>query len=430
MLLGGVMDLTARNACAQLLMRYVPQSVPGYELDPALAVLQNGGPDYRSQGVRLGDFIIRPGIDESVGYNDNPLGLIDARSSPVLESAGSISVNSDWSRDRIGASVSVDDLRYTALPIGDQTSYSAFTGGSLDIGRDSLDISGGRVSNYIAPTDVLSQGLATPIPFTSNDLRLAYTAPFNRLTLTPSIEFTTYNFGHPSNGLDYVDESVVDKDQLAAGISASYELSPGHKLVAAFLQTNAYLLHRGPGDPASQYDDSLVLAGVDYDTHGLFRYDVLIGYEIRSFSGSVQSARQTPAVEISVTWRPSMLTTINVAGVRHLTDASAFEANNLVYNEGKVVLYHELYRNVILNSAIDVQTTDGSAVDGGGRTSLTAGAGAAYLLDRHLRLDLDYHFTQGSGFTAVTGAYGMNSGPAVSRNFQSNLLQCTLHLGF
>ena len=70
-------------------------------------------------------------------------------------------------------------------------------------------------------------------------------------------------------------------------------------------------------------------------------------------------------------------------------------------------------------------------MDGGGRTSLTAGAGATYLLNRNVRLDLDYHFMQGSGFTTVTGGNGVNGGtPAVSRNFQSNLLQCTVHLGF
>jgi hypothetical protein len=429
-LLAGLAGLTAHPARAQLLMRYLPQSVPGYQLDPALAVLQNGGPDYRSQGVRVGDFIVRPGIAETFGFNDNPLGLVDARSSLVIGSAGSLSLNSDWSRDSIGASLSVDDLRYTALPIGDQTSYSAFTGGRIDIGRDSLDISGGRVSTYIAPTDVLSQGLAAPIPFSSNDLRIAYTAPFSRLTLTPSLDFTTYQFGQPASGADGVDEGMLDNDQIAAGIAASYELSPGHNLVAAFLQTNAYLLHRPAGNTLSHYDDNLLLAGLDYDTYAAFRYDVLLGYEIRSFSGGVQSDRQTPAAEISVTWRPSMLTTINASGIRHLSDASAFVANNLVYNEGKVDLYHELYRNVILNGDVDFQSTNGSPADGGNRTSLSAGAGATYLLNRQVRLDLAYQFSQGSGFTSFAGILGANTTQAANRNFQSNLLQWTVHFGF
>ncbi len=430
-LLAGVTGLTLfpqQHASGQLLMRYLPQSVPGYQLDPALAVLQNGGPDYRSSGVRIGDVIIRPEIDETVGYNDNPLGLVDARSSPVLGSSGSISLNSDWSRDSLGASLRVDDLRYTALSIGDQTSYSAFVGGRLDIDRDSLDISGGRVSTYIAPTDVLSQGQAAPVPFRSNDLRVAYTTPIDRLTLTPSIDFTTYAFGHP-HGED-VGETSLDRDQIAAGLAASYELSPGHNVVGAVVQTNASLLHRTAGDPARQYNDSLVLGGLDYDTRGAFRYDVLLGYEVRDFSGGSQSERQTPAAEISVTWRPSTLTTINASGIRHLTDASASFANDLVYNEGKIVLYHELYRNVILTGDIDVQSTEGGRSDGGGRTALGAGGGATYLLDRNIRLDLEYQFAQGSGFTSFAGGGEVASKQDVSGTFRVNLLQWTVHLGF
>ena len=430
LLLAGAALLTAHSARAQLLMRYLPQSVPGYLLDPALGVLQNGGPDYRSQGIRVGDFIIRPSIDETFGFNDNPLGLVAARSSPVIGSAGSVSVNSDWSRDSIAASLSANDLRYTALPLGDQTGYTAFAGGGIDLGRDRLDISGGHVSTYIAPTDVLSLGLAAPIPFSTNDARIAYTAPLARVSLAPSLDFTSYHFGQPSGGAGDFNETGQDKDQIAAGITASYALSQGHNLVAAFLQTNAYLLNRGPGNPLSRYSDTLLLTGLDYDTHAAFRYDVLLGYERRSFSGGALAERQTPAAEISVTWRPTLLTTVNAAGIRHLSDASAFVANDLVYNEGKLAVYHEVSHNVVLNGSVDFQSTAGSANEGGNRTSLTAGSGATYLLNRAMRLDLSYQFMQGSGFTSLPGIIAADSGQATKRSFQSNLIQWTLHFGF
>ena len=424
---------TARDAYCQLLTRYLPQSVPGYALDPTLAVLQNGGPDYTSRGVRLGDFIVRPGIDESVGYNDNPLGLVDARSSPVIGSGGSVAVNSDWSRNSIGASASVDDLHYTALPIANQTSYSVFAGGRLDIGRDSLDLSGGRVSTYLPPTDVFSQGITAPIPFASNDFRVAYSAPFNRLTLTPSLDVTSYRFGQAGSGAEYVDDSVLDKDQVAGGLAATYELSPGHNLVGAFQQTAADSAHRAANEPG-RYNDSLVLAGFDYDTHGAFHYDLLVGYESRSWTGGLQSERQTPAAEVSVTWRPTLLTTINAAGIRHLSDASYAIDDNVVYSEGKVVLYHELYRNVILNGNVDFQSAQASAADGGNRTSLTSGAGATVLLNRNVRLNLGYLFSQGSGYNFadgnLAGYTSQLAAQAGNRNFQSNVVQWSVHFGF
>jgi hypothetical protein len=422
-------SLPAHDAHCQLLTRYLPQSIPGYALDPTLAVLQNGGPDYTSLGIRLGDFVVRPGIDETFGFNDNPLGLIDARSSPVVESGGSVSVNSDWSRDSVNASFNADDLRYTALPIANQTSYSAFGGGRLDIDRDSLDVSGGRVSTYLAPTDVFSQGVTAPVPYNSNDLRVAYTAPFNRLTLTPSLDFTSYNFGRAGSGAVYVNDSVLDNKQLAAGISAAYELSPGHSLVAAFDQTDAHLLNRAIGE-AGGYNDSLVLFGFDYDTHRALRYDVLLGYETRSFSGGMQAARQTPAFEISVTWRPTLLTTINAAGIRHLSDASFDINNDVIYSEGKVVIYHELYRNVILSGNVDFQSAQASAIDGGNRSSFVSGAGATYLLDRNVRLSLGYQFTRATGYELLGGKPTGFMSQTGNRDFQSNLVRLSVHVGF
>ncbi len=425
-----VAALPQHGARGQLLMRYLPQSVPGYQLDPTLAVLQNGGPDYTSTGVRLGSFTIRPGIDETFGYNDNPLGLANARPSAVIGSAGSVAVNSDWSRDSIGASVNVDDLRYPGVPIADQTSYSAFAGGRLDIGRDSLDVSGGHVSTDLGPTDVLSRGFSAPIPYSSDDVRAAYVARFNRLTLTPAVNFTTYSFGHSGSGAAYVDDSVQDNNQVLGGVTAAYELSPGHNIVAAVQETGAFYLHRGAGAPGSHYTDDLFLAGLDYDTQAAFHYDVLAGYETRDSSGGAHPTRQTPAVEVSVTWRPTLLTTLNAAAVRHLSDASYDVTNNLAYSEGKVVLYHELYRNIILNGNVDYQATQGGQDSGGNRNSLTTGAGATYLLNRRVRLNLDYQFAQGSGFQPGFSNSGLNSLQVNNRSFESNLIQWSVHLGF
>ena len=420
----------APQARAQLLLRYLPQSVPGYQLDPTLQVLQNGGPDYRNPGIRVGSFIIHPNVDESFAYNTNPLGFSEPRGSPEIDTGANVSINSDWSRDSIGASASVDDQRYTALPVANQTNYDVFGGGRLDIGRDSLDVSAGYIRNNLGPTDVLTRGLTTPVPYRTFDARIAYSAVLNRWTVVPEIDLTTYRFGTASAGSSFIDDTTLDKNQVAGGLTAKYELSPGRDLVAALQETAAFVLNRPAGQPANRYFDTLALVGLSYDTFAAFRYDILLGWEVREWTGQVQPARQTPSVEASVTWKPTLLTTVNVAAIRHLSDASYDVTNDLAYSEGKITAFHELYRNIIVQGDLDLQATDGDQ-EGGGRLTISSGVGARWLLNPRLRADLFYNYSHGTSSGSQPG-----TGPAYNTSFfnngaySSNSIQLSINIGY
>jgi hypothetical protein len=399
------------QAHAQLLSRYLPQSVPGYEQDPVQAVLQNGGPDYNALGWRVGDVIVRPEVDESVGYNQNPLGLSNGRSSAEIESAASVNANTDWARDRIGISLNVDDQEFPELPIANQRTDSAFAGGRIDIGRDSLDLSVGHVDSDLGPTNVLTAGLVAPVPYESNDVRAAYNMLFNRLTVTPNIDFTTYRFGSARGDGGEVEDSGLDKNQVVGGATANYAFSEGRSAVFVWDETSADFINRGAGAPNPNYLDTVALAGLDYDTQSFFRYDVLVGYERRDFSGSGIHAISVPVVEASITYLPTLLTTLKAVAIRHLSDASYNVSENLTYTEGVLRVDHALRRNVLLNARVDAAYTDADATNAA-HFQLSAGFGATWLLSRRVRLSADYTFSHGSssglaGTVSGIGAIGI-----------------------
>ncbi len=427
---------TSAPARAQLLQRYLPNSVPAYQLDPALAILENGGPDYRSAGARFGDIIVRPSVDETFGFNDNPLGLVNARSSAQIESSASLSANSDWSRDSIGASVSIDDLRYLNLPIANQTNSTAFVGGSLDVGRDSFSFGAGHVSGNLGPTDVLTDGLGAPVPYQSNDVRLAYNAVFNRLAVSPELDLTSYRFGRSAAGTFITDDTGLDKNQIEGGLTATYDLSAGHKLVFVWNETSAFFQHRQLGQPNANYLDTLAAIGFDYDTHAFFRYDLLLGYEERHFSSNTIAALNEPVIEASVTWTPTRLTTLSAAVVRHLSDASYNVATNLAYTEGKLIIDHEYRRDVILNGTIDVETSD-AGQGSFSRQQYTGSIGATWLLNRYARLSTSYSYTHGTGGSSsltITGTQSavssnnLDANSLSSGSYDGNVIEVAVHL--
>src|SRR5690348_11449671 len=97
---------------AQLLADYFPEGVPGYGTAPGVTVASRARPDYDPPGVRVDSFVLHPGMDESLGYNNNLLGGTNSPGSWVIGTRPSLLVNSDWSRDSLGGYFGLDDERY------------------------------------------------------------------------------------------------------------------------------------------------------------------------------------------------------------------------------------------------------------------------------------------------------------------------------
>ncbi len=71
----------AQLADRYMLDNYFPSGIPGYGAEPGTTVLSRARPFYEPLGVRVGDFIIRPEVSESLGYNNNVTGLTPSQGS-------------------------------------------------------------------------------------------------------------------------------------------------------------------------------------------------------------------------------------------------------------------------------------------------------------------------------------------------------------
>ena len=126
---------------AELLSSYFPAGVPGYGTAPGVTVASRERPDFDPLGTRIGDFIVRPQIEEGLGYDDNVFGSSGNRlGSWIIGTHPSLLVNSDWSRDSIGGYIGADDLRYLDQPQQSRTDWTASLGGTLAVGRDQLTL--------------------------------------------------------------------------------------------------------------------------------------------------------------------------------------------------------------------------------------------------------------------------------------------------
>ena len=297
---------------AELLSSYFPTGVPGYGTAPGVTVASRERPDFDPSGVRLGSFVLHPLWEEGLGYDDNVFGSSDGqRGSWVVGSHPSLLVGSDWSRNSLGGYVGVDDLRYLDQPRQSRTNWTAALGGAVAVGRDQLTVSVAHLSLHQARTELDALPSDTPVAYQVNDVRAGYTIALDRLSLTPSLAFTTYRYDATTILGVPASQAYRDRDVMQAAVTTRYELSPQRDLLLVTRALNVHYVGRRLALPTRDSTGYQVLVGFADDSDAVWRYRVLLGWEARSFRAPQFSTHQAPIAEAAVIWSPSGMTTVN-----------------------------------------------------------------------------------------------------------------------
>ncbi len=398
-------------AQAQLLSRFIPDYAPGLTDNPEdpQARVQ---PEYRSDGVRAGSFVIRPHLSESLGYDSNVDGVAGGRASPSLDTQAEIDAQSDWSRNSLGAQLSVNDQRYLGRPVQDFTDWSADVSGTYDVGLDQVSGSYQHLNVVQTPRD-LGAVLSVPVPFQVDDVKLG-TALLTRgrLSFVPDLDVVSYRFGN-SAGLG----STVGGANATYGqtwqsrlvyqgeVTTRYELSP---------RRNVLLVLRGTAvgftaHPAAVGDRNsvggAVLAGLDTSGSGVFRYRALIGYQERNYASARYATIRSPIIEASVTWTPRLSTTVAAVVRREIDDSTDVNFAAATTTSLQLNVAHELRRNIVLTGFGGYQRAEfdsnsqlaSQAAVASTQNIYSAGLGATWFVDRRTRLGVSYQFVDRRG---------------------------------
>jgi hypothetical protein len=411
----GITLAWASPAQAQFINQYFPPGVPGYEREPGVTVASRLRPAYDPLGVRLGAFTLQPQLTEGIGYTSNAAGLSHSPGSFFLNTAPSLTLNSDWSRDRLGAAFTLDDRRYFDAPAQNYTDWTATIGGGYTIGRHDLTVGYSHLLLHEEPSQIGSVPSTTPIPYSVDDLRGSYTFEQGRFSFTPTFDVQRYQFGDSTTFGASQSQNSQNRVVLTGGLETNYALSDQRSLVFVVQGIDSRFTEEPPGQPTNSAKSFLALGGIDYQTNGVWRYRLLLGVETRIFDSSRYSTHTAPIAEGSVIWTPTGLTTVTGALSRTIEDPASSGAGAYTYTRAALVGDHEYLRNVLLQGRVGFQAAE--YLNGGGtQTNFTVGAGVKWLLNRNVQLSLDYSYTSPTGtgsasaITRAPAAFGTFSG--------------------
>jgi hypothetical protein len=413
---------------AQVSVTTFPSGFSGYDQQLGVTVLSRLRPEYEPPGIQLGGFVIRPEVDQSIFDNSNVNGTANGVGSWGSQTAASVSAQSNWSRNSLAATVGVDHYQYFQLPTDNYTDWNVGIQGGYTIGESQLTAAYSHQSFHELGNQIGTVQSSTPVLDQTDTAQLYYTFNFGRVAVTPTISFSSYQYGPASVQGGTLNQDFLNRNVVAGGATARYSLNDqsGLLLVARGVQSN----YTQPlaGQPSNNSTSFLLMTGIDYQAAGVWRYSLLAGVEVRSFAASEFATRTAPIVAASAIWTPTGVLTVSGVLSRSIEDPESGGTNGFILSQGHLVVDYELTRSILLQGRGGFQYAQ--YLGAGDQTNYTFGAGVTWLLNRKLRLALDDDYTKQSGLGSLNQVLTPIEGSFQSGQYSQNLLALTLRVAF
>jgi hypothetical protein len=399
LLLGSGLAL-AQTASEQLVRDQLAVAHP--RLDRGETVTNRQRPELDPLGMRAGSFLIYPRLGLQEAYNNNIFAAeSDEQGDFITLVRPQLDVRSDWTNHAVDLHAGATIGRHADEMDEDFNDFSVGASGRLDItGRSNLrgDVSYNQLhEGRGSPDDVRRQGGSPPVEptvFKVGSAFLTYTQWLGRflLELDGAADRLDYDNVRREDGA-IINNDDRDRTLVAGGSKLGYEFLPGY---TAFL--------RGAVDPR-EYDnlccgsnlldrDSdgyLVEVGTDLDFTGVLFGEVAIGYRSQDYDDPRLVTVNGIAGDASLTWTPTGLTTVTASITREITETTVGTAAAIFETAGRLVLDHELLRNLLLQARVSVIEDDFQGIDRSD-TYIRVGFGANYLMNRYIYLDINYDY--------------------------------------
>ena len=365
--------------------------------------------DYDPLGVRIGSFQLNGSAEAGVGWDSNLFGRqSNIVSDGYVGETANLNLRSDWTRHAVGVSGMIDSRQYFSQSGVDWTDWNLGTFGRYDFNASTNVEASYRHSREhldVFNFDVQTAGIVRPVPFNTDEFVVSGNTRFNRLGLLATGTYRSYRFENLDGGGSSV--SGNDFNTAIGALGASYSFTPGRSIVAVLrLQDINYTAAQPPDQNKDSFTWAL-LGGFEYDFEGVWQARVNLGWQERNYQGSRFKNLSGPAVEATVTYAPTRLTTFSLNVVQTIEESIRQDAVSYQRTGASLRVDHEYLRNVILGAELRIdrrayEQPSQVATDG------QLGLSARYLFNRSMSLVGTYAYSRRLESTGGINEYDRN----------------------
>ena len=360
------------------------------------SVLERPRPEYAPLGIHVGAFTVSPKLTIAPEYDDNIYATQSGQTGDVVTVIEpEVSAQSNWSRNEIDAFARVISNVFVNQGTQTTTDYQLGGNGRLDV-YSNATVSGGLTYGHNTEPRTAENtafNARSPVQYDTIGATLNSTQTLNRLRFNEAFSYTraTYQDTVDFSG-NPLPQGYRDEDQYSLLGRADYALTPDLAIYTTLQVNNRVFAEKPPQVPLDRDSSGYQVAiGTTFDLTRLIRGHVEIGYLEQDYTSHLFKAVTGPAVNASVEYFVTPLTTITGSINRQVVDAADPVASSLLSTITSIQVDHELLRNVILSGRAGYENASYSGIQ---RTDdrETVSVSATYLLNRRVGITAMYSF--------------------------------------
>lgn len=316
-------------------------------------------PGYQASGLPVGAFTFYPSVDVSANYTDNVYAAETHKASDAfLRVSPAAQLQSNWSDRSLNVSATGTFDRYASHSSENVDAFHVAASGSQELGgqaelraiaRFETDRESRDSQNAFTLTD-------RPIRYRDGSAAIGLSKRFSNILLDgeAGIEKLDYDDATLLSGArldqDYRDGTIKQfrgRAEILQSPAIGYFGQVSYSR-SSYRQLSFLGFSRGS-------DTTEALAGVRFELPILARGEIGAGYVSSSYNDGRFQRFRGLAIDTSLTFFPTQLTTVLLEGRRSVNDAGTPNASTYVTTSGKLHVDHELLRTLIISAEVSLE---------------------------------------------------------------------------
>jgi hypothetical protein len=343
-------------------------------------------------GVRAGAFLFRPAVEFTAGFDSNPPRATPPHASSEFIVAPELTVNSDWERHALNATIRGSYLWFgESFPISpmslDRPSLDARASGRIDVTHDDrITVESRLLLSTDNPGSPNIQAGLTRLPVvTTVGGTLGYAHDFNRfeIAVKGTVDRTMYQ---DSTLTDGTTSSNDDRNfnQYAGILRGSYELLPGvAPFVEADIDTRIHDLKIDRTGADRDSDGRTFRVGTTFHLSDKLTGEASIGETDRTYVDPTLPALKGPVFDASLLYAATALTSVKLTSISNTGELIVPGGSGMLLHDFGLEVDHDFRRWLTGTARLGYGTNSYFGLDRFDNRYL-AGVALAYKLTREI----------------------------------------------
>jgi hypothetical protein len=359
--------------------------------------------DYKPLGIRVGTFMLHPGMELAAEWTDNVFSSYDNEQSDLLYHARPyVTAQSTWSRHSFSVRLAADFAFHNDYTFRDYEDYFLNMVGRLDVKtRSSINYNLDMMRLHEGLNNRAAEQGVDPTIYYMLGTGLGFDHQFNRLNLSARYDYINQDY---DNSIDFdgdiIDNQDRDRHDNTFDVRLGYQLKTEMQVFIGGSWRQVRYKQKFDSDGLARSSEGYNLrGGVSLSFTEVLYGDFYVTYHDMSYDDPTLPNVDGWALGASMTWLPTQLTTVSgsiTSNVQQTTNEYASGYLDPLYS---LRVDHELLRDLQLSARISYRNSEYTLIANAPSEARqydrvwSAGIGANYFINRSMYLSLSYDYS-------------------------------------